>query len=153
MHVSRAVEYGVQGLMALARHALGTVVMIDEVSREENIPKSFLAKIFQNLAKAGIVKSVRGTGGGFALCKSPEEITVLDVIQAIEGPIALQRCLEIGGSCEQMETCALCALLSEAQDRLKETFAATTLAVLMQRQVEMVRTARRAMPEILLEAH
>ena len=69
MQITRAGEYGVLGLMCLARRPVGAVVMIDEVSREEHIPKSFAGKIFQSLAKAGLVKSNRGSGGGFALLK------------------------------------------------------------------------------------
>ena len=82
------------GLMCLARRPAASVVMIDEVSREEKIPKSFAAKIFQSLAKAGLVKSNRGGGGGFTLLKPAKAITVLDVIEAIEGRIAFQRCLD-----------------------------------------------------------
>jgi Rrf2 family protein len=134
MQITRAGEYGVLGLMALAKRAHGSVVMIDEVSREEDIPKSFLAKIFQSLARAGLVHSVRGTGGGFALAKPTSEISVLAIIEAIEGPIALQRCLEEKPDCHHMAGCALCGLFTEAQDRLKETFAHTSLAELVRRQ-------------------
>lgn len=134
MQITRAGEYGVLGLMALARRPFGQVVMIDEVSKEEDIPKSFLAKIFQSLSHAGMVHSIRGTGGGFALAKAPAEVTVLQIIEAIEGPIALQRCLENKPECAQLaQGCVLCGLLSQAQDRLKETLAGTTLADLCQR--------------------
>jgi Rrf2 family protein len=134
MHITRAGEYGVLGMTALARRPLGTVVMIDEVSREEDIPKSFLGKIFQSLSRAGLVQSVRGTGGGITLTKAPEEITVLAVIEGVEGPIALQRCLEEKPDCVHIGHCALCGLFSEAQDRLRETLARTTLAELALRQ-------------------
>jgi Rrf2 family protein len=107
------------------------MVMIDEVSREEKIPKSFLAKIFQSLGKAGLVRSYRGAGGGFSLVKKPEEITVLEVIEAIEGKIAFQRCLQEVPDCEHMEGCALCGLFEQAQDRVKEVFARTSLADLL----------------------
>jgi len=123
--------------MALARRLPGSVVMIDEVSREEDIPKSFLAKIFQSLARAGLVHSVRGTGGGFTLARQPDQITVLAVIEAIEGPIALQRCLEDKPDCSHLQSCALCGLFAEAQDRLKETFSRTTLADLARRQTAL----------------
>ena len=122
--------------MCLARRPFGSVVMIDEVSREEKIPKSFAAKIFQSLAKAGLVKSNRGTGGGFTLVKQPGTITVLDVIEAIEGKIAFQRCLaEDEPSCEHFGGCALCGLFEQAQDRVKEVFSRTTLTDLMKTHV------------------
>jgi Rrf2 family transcriptional regulator, iron-sulfur cluster assembly transcription factor len=136
MQITKAGEYAVLGLMCLARRPSGAVVMIDEVSREEQIPKSFAAKIFQSLVKAGLVKSNRGTGGGFTLLKQPGNITVLEVIEAIEGKIAFQRCLaEEEPKCEHFGGCALCGLFEQAQDRVKEVFSRTTLADLMKTHV------------------
>ena len=135
MQITRAGEYGVLGLLCLARRPSGSVVMIDEVSREEQIPKSFIAKIFQNLAKAGLVRSNRGSGGGFTLVKQAGKITVLEVIEAIEGRIAFQRCLEEEPKCEHFGGCALCGLFEQAQDRVKEVFSNTTLADLAKTHV------------------
>lgn len=135
MQITRAGEYAVLGLMCLARRPSGSVVMIDEVSREEKIPKSFAAKIFQSLVKAGLVRSNRGAGGGFTLQKGPADITVLEIIEAIEGKIAFQRCLTEPTSCEHIGGCALCGLFEEAQDRVKQTFSRTTLADLANKHV------------------
>lgn len=134
MHISRAGEYGVLGLLHLVRQPAGQPVMIDAVSRDEMIPKSFLAKIFQDLAKVGILRSQRGAGGGFVLARPAEQITVLEVIEAIDGKIALQRCLGEIPDCDRREGCALCGLFEQAQDRLKEVFGQTTLADLRDRQ-------------------
>jgi Rrf2 family protein len=130
--------------MALARRPVGEVVMLDVVAREEDIPASFLGKIFQSLIKAGLVRSTRGSGGGFALEKGAAEITVLDVVEAIEGPIALQRCLDEAAGCEHAGGCALCGLLAEAQDRVKEVFARTTITNLSSRHLPagLIRQAR-----------
>lgn len=136
MHISRAGEYGVLGLLHLARLPSGQSVMIDAVSRDENIPKSFLAKIFQDLARGGILRSQRGAGGGFSLARPADQVTVLEVIETIDGRIALQRCLGEERDCERIEGCVLCGLLEQAQDRLKEVFGQTTLADLAQRQAE-----------------
>lgn len=118
--------------------------MIDVIAAEEEVPVSFLGKIFQSLARAGIVKSARGSGGGFALARDPAEITILQVIEAIEGPIALQRCLDDDAGCENITGCALCGLLTEAQDRVKEVFQATTLRELAGRHLPagLMRQAR-----------
>ncbi|MBL9127688.1 MAG: Rrf2 family transcriptional regulator [Verrucomicrobiales bacterium] len=134
MHISRAGEYGVLGLLHLVRQPAGQTVMIDAVSREVSIPKSFLAKIFQDLAKAGILRSQRGAGGGFALARTAEQITILEIIEAIDGKIALQRCLSEIPDCERRESCALCSLFEQAQDRLKEVFGRTTLLDLAHKQ-------------------
>jgi Rrf2 family transcriptional regulator, iron-sulfur cluster assembly transcription factor len=131
MQITRAGEYGVLGLLNLARRRPGDTVMIDELCREEKIPRSFLAKIFQSLAKAGLVRSVRGARGGFALIKTPSEITILEIIESIEGRIAFQRCLQEEKGCEHVGGCALCGLFEQAQDGVKDVFMRTTLADLL----------------------
>ena len=142
MQITRAGEYGVLGLLNLSRRAHGARVMIEEVSREENIPRNFLAKIFQSLARAGLVRSLRGSGGGFLLARQPSEITVLEIIEAIEGKIALQRCLKEVPTCDHMGGCALCGIFEQAQDRVKEVFTQTTLADLL-----VAKPGRRVMPQ------
>src|SRR5690606_23556687 len=101
---------------------------------DESIPRSFLAKIFQDLVRAGVLRSQRGARGGFLLARPADQITILEIIEAIDGKIALQRCLSEVPNCERMEGCALCGLFEQAQDRLKEVFAQTTLADLARRQ-------------------
>ncbi len=142
MQVTRAGEYGVLGLLGLARRPFGQVVMIEEMSREEGIPRSFLAKIFQSLARAGIVRSVRGTRGGFALARQPETITTLEIIEAIEGRIAVQRCLQAPAECPQVGGCPLCGLFEQAQTQVKEVFARTTLAGLLKSRTPAASSGR-----------
>jgi Rrf2 family protein len=140
MQITRAGEYGVLGLMHLARRLPGQRTMIDDVSRQERIPKSFLAKIFQNLAKAGLVRSIRGPGGGFALAKSPAEISVLEIIEAIEGKIIFQRCKFDKPDCDHVGGCALCGLFERAQDGVKDALTGTSLGDLI-RQQEAIESA------------
>jgi Rrf2 family protein len=141
MQITRAGEYGVLGLMNLARRSPGQMAMIDEVSRSERIPKSFLSKIFQDLVKAGLVRSIRGAGGGFALVKDPAQISVLEIIEAIEGKIVFQRCKQLKPDCEHTDGCALCGLFEQAQDGVKDVLLRTTLVDLIQRQetIELTR--------------
>jgi Rrf2 family protein len=134
MQITRAGEYGVLGLMNLARRSPGQVAMIDELSKSEKIPKSFLAKIFQDLAKAGLVKSVRGAHGGFSLAKAPAEISVLQIIEAIEGKIMFQRCKQLKPDCEHAGGCALCGLFEQAQDGVKDVLLRTSLVDLIRQQ-------------------
>jgi Rrf2 family protein len=134
MQITRAGEYGVLGLMNLARRKPGQTAMIDDVSRAERIPKSFLSKIFQDLAKAGLVRSVRGAGGGFVLVRDPSEISILEVIEAIEGKIVFQRCKQLKPECEHAGGCALCGLFEQAQDGVKDVLVRTTLFDLIRQQ-------------------
>jgi Rrf2 family transcriptional regulator, iron-sulfur cluster assembly transcription factor len=134
MQITRAGEYGVLGLMNLARRSPGQMALLDEVSRTERIPKSFLAKIFQDLVKAGLVRSIRGAHGGFALVKDPAQISVLEIIEAIEGKIVFQRCRQMKPDCEHTEGCALCGLFEQAQDGVKDVLLRTTLVDLIRQQ-------------------
>jgi Rrf2 family protein len=145
MQITRAGEYGVLGLMNLARHSPGQMVMIDEVSRTERIPKSFLAKIFQNLGKAGLVRSIRGAGGGFVLARDPAQVSVLEIIEAIEGKIVFQRCKQLKPDCEHAGGCALCGLFEQAQDGVKDVLLRTTLVDLIRQQttIELTRRQKR----------
>jgi len=135
MQVTRAEEYAVIGLLYLARQPLDRVVMIEEISAAEAIPRSFLAKIFQTLAKGGIIQSHRGAGGGFSLAQPPGQIHLLHVFQCVEGAFALQRCVTDDPECvvshERLRHCALCAVFTKAQARVNEVFAETTLQDLL----------------------
>jgi Rrf2 family transcriptional regulator, iron-sulfur cluster assembly transcription factor len=144
MQITRAGEYGVLGLMNLARRSPGQMAMIDEVSRTERIPKSFLAKIFQSLAKAGLVRSIRGAGGGFALTKDPAQVSVLEIIEAIEGKIVFQRCKQLKPDCDHAGGCALCGLFEQAQDGVKDVLLRTTLVDLIRQQetLELTRSLK-----------
>jgi Rrf2 family iron-sulfur cluster assembly transcriptional regulator len=131
MQITRAEEYAVIGLMYLARQPAGRLVMIEEICDAENIPKSFLAKIFQSLAKGGFVRSHRGAGGGFSLARLPSEISLLDIFRCVEGEFALQKCVSEEPECvvskERLGSCTLCGIFTEAQNRVNEVFARTNL--------------------------
>ena len=89
MKLTRKSEYGLRGLLYLARRPEKRAVLTSEVSASQNIPQSFLNKIFQKMVKAGILKSYRGYKGGFSLAKKPKEITLRKIIETLEGPIKL----------------------------------------------------------------
>jgi Rrf2 family protein len=135
MQVTKAGEYAVIGLMYLARQPAGRTVMIDEISDAERIPKSFLAKIFQSLVKAGFIRSHRGAGGGFSLARAPREINLLQIFRAVDNAFALQRCVSAEPECvvseERLGSCALCSVYAQAQGRVNEVFAGTSLESLL----------------------
>jgi Rrf2 family protein len=142
MRITQAGEYGLLALIFLARQKPDTLVMIDEICEAEKIPKVFLAKILQNLSKAGLVRSRQGARGGFALNKAASAVTVLEAIEAIEGKIAFQRCLEETPDCEKMDGCTLCAVFTEAQNRVTEVFNKMTLADMMQPKEKVLQQCR-----------
>jgi Rrf2 family transcriptional regulator, iron-sulfur cluster assembly transcription factor len=137
MQVTRAGEYAIIGLLYLAKQPEGRTVMVEEISDAEKIPGSFLAKIFQVLAKGKLVVSHRGAGGGFSLARSPSEISLLQILNCVEREFALQKCVTEEPSCvvstERLGSCVLCGVFAEAQRRVNEVFAGTTLADLIAR--------------------
>lgn len=131
MQVTRAGEYALMGARYLALKGPDALVMIEEISEHEGVPRSFLAKIFQALHKADIVASRRGMGGGFKLARPPEQITILQIIEAVEGRIAFQRCMEDPSGCSKSKDCMVSKVLAKAQNQMKAVFDGTTLADLI----------------------
>ncbi len=91
MQFTKAEEYGIFGVMYLAEKKVSTVTPLSEISRAQNVPEKFLAKIFQSLARSGIIQSHRGIKGGYTLAKPAGEITVRDVVESIQGPYQLMK--------------------------------------------------------------
>jgi Rrf2 family cysteine metabolism transcriptional repressor len=89
MKVTARVEYAVLALFELALKASGRPVQAREISESQNIPLRFLEQILIQLKKAGLVKSVRGASGGYLLAKAPSDVTLKDVVEAVEGEVSL----------------------------------------------------------------
>ena len=127
MYVTREADYAVRCVLYLARKANG-ITPVNEIAKAMHIPKSFLAKILQRLVKAGIVISGRGISGGFSLAKKPENISILDVVKAIQGDSAINICAIDKKMCRLSNTCSVhpvwVELRSVIEKRLqKENFA------------------------------
>jgi len=128
MQVSRRVDYALRAAINLARQAPGRASSVAEISQHESIPKKFLEKIIQDLIHAGLVVSRRGAHGGYTLSRDPSEISFRDVMEAVEGPIALNVCVGDRNLCSVSLTCGMHHVWAEGQRRLIDLFAATKLA-------------------------
>src|SRR5512147_1501351 len=107
MKLTRGGEYAIRGVLYLAQQNDGKVNMLSAIAKAQDVPPRFLAKIFQALAKAGIVKSHRGAKGGFSLARPASDVTLKDVIEAIEGPLFLNVCLAVPGECSREALCPI----------------------------------------------
>ena len=101
MKLSTQADYAVRAVCELARHAPGAIVQTRAIAEAQGIPESYLAKVMQELARAEIVRTMRGHQGGVALARPAETISVRDVFEAIEGPVALRRCRQRGEPCAE----------------------------------------------------
>lgn len=106
MYVTREADYAVRCVLYLARKANG-ITPVNEIAKAMHIPKSFSAKILQRLVKAGIVISGRGISGGFSLAKKPGNISILDVVKAIQGDSAINICAIDKKMCRLSSTCSV----------------------------------------------
>jgi len=106
MQITRETDYAIRCVLYLTSKT-ERIVMVDEIAREMATPRSFLAKILQKLVKADIARSFRGVKGGFQLSREPKDITLLDVIEATQGVIALNACAVDKTVCGFSRTCAV----------------------------------------------
>jgi len=127
MQFTRAEEYGILGVMYLAGQDEKRVVPLSEIAEAREVPEKFLAKIFQNLTRTGIVRSHRGVRGGFTLSRNPDEFTVRDVIEAIQGPYRLIKCLYDRTCCGRYDYCSIRTVLEKAEDSLLDVFGSFTI--------------------------
>ncbi len=139
MELTRAADYALRGILYLSMQPRNTLCVVSEIAEEMSIPEGFLARIFQILAKSGIIRSHRGKKGGFSLAKPPEEIRMKEVIEALEGPILLNRCLEGEDICEHQNCCALHEVWDQIQTNVVTVLEQTDFAYLSERVREKKR--------------
>lgn len=135
MRLTAKSEYGVLAMIDLAcNHGEGPV-SAREVAERRGIPPRFLEQLFVALRRAGLVTAVRGARGGFVLVGEPADITVLQVVEALEGPLTASVCeTDRGNECGHAGACAAAPVWAKATRALREVFASTTLDELAGRQ-------------------
>ncbi len=126
MEVTKKSEYAISALVELALHP-DEYISSREIARRQNIPPNFLPQIIATLGSRGWVEGVRGPGGGVKLLTSPSQITVREVVELIEGPVAITRCLMREGGCAQLGRCPLHSIWAQAQEALLKVLGDTTL--------------------------
>ena len=128
MKINQATDYAFRAVFYLSLLPTGKVVEARLIAEDENIPTRFLLKIFPRLIQAGIVESHRGTGGGYALARKPADITLKDVVEAVEGPVMINRCLISPEGCNKNHSaiCPVHKALFNIQQTLNQEFAKYT---------------------------
>jgi len=149
-HITTSVEYGIHCLLWLVGNN-GHPISSRDLAELQGVSSSFLAKIFPKLEKAGIVRAAEGVRGGYLLARRADAISFLDVVDAIEGKKPLFDCQEIRGRCAvfggnppdwvSSGTCAIHAVMIQAEKAMREVLASQTLESVCQR---FVRTAPKA---------
>jgi Rrf2 family iron-sulfur cluster assembly transcriptional regulator len=130
MQITRQADYAVRAVLYLASLENGKRAPTSQIAKEQHIPPSFLAKIVSQLSVAGVVQTSRGARGGVSLARSSEDISLLEVIEAIDGPIMLNECVYDSKMCIFGDNCPVQEVWCDAQVRLVEQLEGTDFASL-----------------------
>jgi Rrf2 family protein len=141
MQLTRAADYAVRVMIHLAGFPPGTRVSRPELSTAAECPEQFLCKVLQSLTRAGLVVSHRGNTGGFELEERKRNASLLEIIEAIEGPIRLNLCLGSDHGCSTQEWCPSQCVWADAQRALKTVLDQATISDMAQRAATQCRPA------------
>jgi len=128
MQITKQADYAVRAVLHLAKMEPDDRASTAGIAKQERIPSSFLAKIISQLSIAGIIQTTRGAKGGVVLAKKPEDITLLDVVESIDGPIALNECVLHENVCAFDQECPIKQVWCDAQAELVAKLRATNFA-------------------------
>ena len=131
MQITRQADYAVRAVLHLSKLGSTQRAATSTIAEEQRIPPSFLAKIISQLSIAGLLHTSRGARGGVTLAREPQEITLLEVIEAIDGPIQLNDCVGESGICTFDKDCPLRPVWCDAQEELVNRLRGTNFEQLM----------------------
>jgi Rrf2 family protein len=130
LRLSKKADYALLAMRHLTAHASQGSVSARELAEAYDIPPELLAKVLQQLARARLLESHQGIRGGYGLARTPESISVADVIQAIDGPLTVTACSDTDHSCDQYQKCNIRDPLWRIKDRIIAALAATSVVEL-----------------------
>jgi Rrf2 family protein len=136
MQLTLTGEYAIRAMIHLASGKDDSIFRISEISYVNSIPEKFLRKIIPQLSNAGLIRSQRGIGGGIKLGKPALEITPLEIIEAVEGEMALNKCLIDKAFCSNDRWCTVHTLWCDAQKKLRIILSSKSIAKLARENEE-----------------
>lgn len=132
MQITRQADYALRAVLYLVKLGPERRAATSQIAEEQNIPPSFLAKIVSQLSVAGLLQTSRGARGGVSLARSPQDISLLEVVEAIDGPILLNECVIDSNACTFGEDCALRPVFCDAQAELVSRLETSTFDKILQ---------------------
>ena len=135
--VRRNTDYAMRMMVLLGQGRDGELFSAREISDREGVSYTLTCKLLQKLSKAGLVESVMGTAGGFRLARSSDEISMLDIVGAVQGPVTLNRCMLGLDRCEKSGECPIREKLTGLQDYMADYLKGITLAELIETKGKM----------------
>ncbi len=136
MKISTKVRYGTRAMLELASRYGEGPIELKEVAKKENISLKYLEQVIIPLRSTGLVKSVRGSKGGYLLAKPPSEICLNDLVETLEGPIHLAECLKDPKTCQKSPFCVSRDVWKEVSEAIYRIFRSVTLEEMVNRKRE-----------------
>jgi Rrf2 family iron-sulfur cluster assembly transcriptional regulator len=127
MQFSLSIEYAIHGLIYLARAKGGNTVLLTDIAAAVKVPREYMRKVFQILTRSRLVAGRRGAGGGYRLARSAEEITLRDIVEAMEGSLPVYGCLHVRRHCEIALSCPVQRTFEAARRKMAEVLQGATL--------------------------
>ena len=136
MKISTKGRYGLRTLMDISIHQAAGPVNLGDIAGRQGISAKYLWQIVNLLKTAGFVRGTRGPKGGYILLRDPSEITLLDVIQVLEGPVSLVECVDDPAFCSRAENCVAHSIWEEASQSIRGALRKITLAEILRRHAD-----------------
>jgi Rrf2 family protein len=124
-------DYALRAIIYLSCQPVGKITYVNEIARDQLIPVNFLFKILRKLVKRNFVKSFRGPHGGYTLAREPSQITFLEVIEAIDGPVVVNRCLSEVTRCLLEPSCKMLNAWQRIQEHITDELSTLTISDLL----------------------
>jgi Rrf2 family protein len=140
MIYSRSAEYAIRAFVHLATVPEGKYAMVKNIAEQEDIPAHFLAKILQQLARKGLLRSSKGPTGGFALRMDPNEVTLLTIVEALDGLAPYQQCASGLSECTDDMPCSMHDSWIQLRQRIMDYLGRNTIADLAKALEQKKRT-------------
>ncbi len=134
MRLTKAAEYAIRCMVYLSHKGKNRLTSRQEIAVNADIPSHFLAKIAQDLAKAGFIEIRQGAKGGFLLLRAPEEITLLEIVETMIGEITLNDCVGRPSSCSITSKCSVYRIWAKARNQLRQTLREVTFSQLAEKE-------------------
>jgi len=131
MQITLACEYAIRAMLYLANQPKDKLIQTKDIAQFGEIPKPFLQKILNKLTKSNLINSIRGINGGVKLSKDAKEISLLEIIEAIEGKIFFNQCFFEPDFCHRTSWCAVHSVWSEAQSMVRKLLKSKSLEYLV----------------------
>jgi Rrf2 family protein len=135
MKISTKIRYGARAMLELASHYGEGPIELKEIAKKENISLKYLEQVINPLRAAGLVKSIRGSKGGYSLAKPPSEICLYDVVETLEGPLDLLECLRDPKVCQKVPSCVTRDIWQEVSEAISKIFYSVTLEDMVNRRM------------------